>query len=232
MARASREVSRPYHSFVNRRLTKRAIFLVLVVLGVVLALSIAVYWQVPRVRKHMARMEAADRLRTIWIVYQVTAVDPDGAYLPHAAVLLVENYAAPQVFLDPRGFEDSVLTVGDVDLTDFFPSTDDPDPYEWSEYQDIDKWNDHLDNAVAAAGKVSVSFYRFGDVWFMRLPRETMNGKVIFAWTIPDSDGARSVVFDNGDVATLSGGAWWPALQEDALERKRLGLLLIDPAPP
>jgi hypothetical protein len=199
---------------------KHRLLITILLAGAVIVLSIVGYRSVSQALSNARWMKATEQLREIWVIYQWAATE--GPYPPHPAVLPAQQLVPPQTFLDPRGFEDSVFGVGDLDLTKLFqiPSED--------VFTDVEQFC----NAVAAAAEELSGFYRFGDFWFVRLRQPTNSEKIVFAWMIPGPQGVRTVLFDNGHSETLSGAAWWSTLQADALERDRLGLPPLEPPPP
>lgn len=195
-------------------MTKSGWIILLLVVPVV-GLGVVAYQQMSHARANARWIEAAEQLKEIWHASAAAAGEFGGSYPPHVAVLLAHDYLPANVFLDPRGFDDTVLTLGQLDVND------------------VGSWDpQQVDRATTTFLEQSGGFYRFGDFWFMRLWKPTDGPTIVFGWMIPHESGARSIIFDDGHLETIGPGAWLPVLQRDAAARKRLGLPVLDPPPP
>lgn len=190
-------------------------WIILLLIVPIVGLAVLAYQPISRARANARWIKAAEQLKEIWYASAAATGEFGGSYPPHVAVLLAHDYLPVNVFLDPRGFEDTVLMLGQLDVND------------------IGSWDPQkVDRATTTFLEQSGGFYRFGDYWFMQLRNPTDSPTIVFGWMIPHGSGASSIIFDDGHLETIGPGSWLPVLQRDAAARKRLGLPVLDPPPP
>ena len=140
----------------------------------------------------------------------------------HAGELLLDDYATVDQFfaedipiaLQRRRFRNVAL--------DKYDGTDDAK----AELRLAIEWSDP-----------NASFYRFGDIWFVRWPPDfsmtqlgiEMCDQYVEAWTTPDEKGLRVVLFTDGHIEGFRREDWSAVWAADAAARQQCDLTPINP---
>ena len=148
---------------------------------------------------------------TVW------AETHDGAYPEHIALLQANNYFRATLFEDPRRPEGTVWHVNGVDARPYMQEI-----IRHHDQERIDRTP--LLEAVATDPAQDEPYYRFGDYWFVRLDKPRGRDDLIFGWTLPDEEGRRFIVFDNGDMKRIDGAEWVDRWDADAQARQEIGI--------
>lgn len=146
----------------------------------------------------------------------------DGAYPVHIALLRPNKYFHTSLLRDPRLPDGTVWEVNGMDARPFM-----------DEAQGTTVENPLDRTALVEAVEVfdashGSPIYRFGDYWFVRLPRYEKDPSLVFGWTQTDDEGRRFIVFDSGQALRIRPAEWERTWRNDAEARGRLGLEAIE----
>ena len=140
-----------------------------------------------------------------------------GEYPDHVALLQANNYFRATLFEDPRKPEETVWHVNDVDARPYMREI-----IRHHDQERLDRAP--LLEAVATDPARDEPYYRFGDYWFVRLDRPRGRDDLVYGWTLPDEEGRRFIVFDNGDMKRIDADMWGELWQADVRARHETGL--------
>lgn len=141
----------------------------------------------------------------------------DGDYPTHIAALIPGEYFNPGIFEDvDSASPGNSLSVGGYNLSN----------YDWSDVETA-KLTAAIDSIDTKSG-----YYHAGDFGFARLGQPTGDAAIIFAWSMPNTDGTRWVIFDDGHVTEVGQEGWRTVWKDDRVARYKLGLPVISPPLP
>ncbi len=157
-------------------------------------------------------------LRQMYLANYIYAIDtPDRRYPKHIAALIPGDYFSPDIFEDvDSASPGGSLSVGGYNLNN----------YDWSDVETA-KLTAAIDSIDTSCG-----YYRAGDFGFAHLGQSTGDIAIIFAWSMPDEDGTRWVIFDDGHVTEVDREGWRAVWKDDRIARYKLGLPVIRPPLP
>lgn len=201
--------------------------IVIVFLAIVLITGIASTLVMIDGAANVRSNQAGIGLGFVWKAAAAWAEEHGGRYPDHMALLLPNNYFRARLLLDPREPGGTVWTVGAGE------NAVNARPYVEEMRGDkeargmplLDR--SRLERAVASVADQPT--YRFGDYWFIRIPEYHNRSDLIFGWTMPDPDGRRFIVFENGDARKVDAEAWNEAWRQDAAARAELGWPPVSP---
>lgn len=201
--------------------------IVIVFLAVVLATGVASTLVMIDGAANVRSNQAGIGLAMVWKAAAVWAEEHEGRYPEHMALLLPNNYFRAKLLLDPREPGGTVWTVGEGDLAV------DAKPYvEEMRGDKAARGMELLDRGLLERAIASIAdrpIYRFGDYWFVRNAMWKNRADLIFGWALPDPDGRRFIVSENGDARKVDAAGWNEAWRRDAAARAELGWPAITP---
>ncbi len=202
------------YAFVNAAKLGSKLAAIALAPGLVIAMS----WPASSGRTCGGPLSTPASLRQLYVANYIYAADtPDGRYPKHIAALIPGDYFNLDVFEDvdspsPGGS----LSVGSYNLNN----------YDWSDVETA--------KLTAAINSIDTScgYYRAGDFGFAHLGQPTGDIAIVFAWSMPDEDGTRWVIFDDGHVTEIDRERWRAVWKNDRVARYKLGLPVIRPPLP
>lgn len=190
----------------------------LVAIALALGLLIALFRPASSSRTCGRPWSTSASLRQLYLANYLYAADtPDRRYPNHIAALIPGDYFNSDIFEDIDSARPGrSLSVGSYNLNN----------YDWSDVETA-KLTAAIDSINTSSG-----YYRAGDFGFAHLGPSTGDIAIIFAWSMPDANGTRWVIFDDGHLTKVDREGWKAVWKDDRVARYKLGLPVIRPPLP